>query len=104
MLEEDDYYSYLEEIIKRDYFPDLVKLEAYNDYLAKQHQHPLHPATGTTARSGRSILVADRQTRGNAKLPSVLLKETPVDPGIFDKRDPIEKFLDKNRTKLQPLV
>ncbi len=42
----------------------------------------------TTARSGRS-----RQ----APLPSVMLKETPVDPSVFDKRDPLEKFLDKQK-------
>jgi|LauGreDrversion4_2_1035121.scaffolds.fasta_scaffold1574357_1 hypothetical protein len=45
----------------------------------------------TTARSGRS-----RQ----AHLPSILLKETPVDPSIFDRRDPIEKLIDKSRSKI----
>lgn len=41
----------------------------------------------STARSGRS-----RQA-----LPSILLKETPVDPTIFDRRDPLEKFLDNKK-------
>jgi len=41
----------------------------------------------STARSGRS-----RQA-----LPSILLKETPVDPTIFDRRDPLEKFLDTKK-------
>ena len=81
-LEEDEYYEYLEEIIKRDYFPDLLKLEAYNEYQAKRG----HPGMSTsTARSGRS----------REALPSILLRETPVDPAIFDRRDPVEKRLDK---------
>ncbi len=41
----------------------------------------------STARSGRSRLA----------LPSILLKETPVDPTIFDRRDPLEKFLDTKK-------
>ena len=42
--------------------------------------------TGSTVKSVRS-----------RQLPSVLLKETPVDPDIFDRRDPLEKFFDRNR-------
>lgn len=34
-------------------------------------------------------------------LPSVLLRETPLDTAIFDRRDPLEKFLDKNLKKSQ---
>ncbi len=45
----------------------------------------------TTARSGRS-----RQ----AHIPTILLKETPVDPSVFDRRDPLEKLIDKNREKV----
>lgn len=41
----------------------------------------------STARSGRS----------RHALPSILLKETPVDPTIFDRRDPLEKFLDNKK-------
>lgn len=41
----------------------------------------------STARSGRS----------RHALPSILLKETPVDPTIFDRRDPLEKFLDTKK-------
>ena len=46
----------------------------------------------STARSGRS-----RQA-----LPSILLKETPVDPTIFDRRDPLEKFLDNKKQNFKP--
>lgn len=86
VLEEDEYFSYIEEIIKRDYFPDLLKLEAYQDYQDRQRAK-VGNFSESTARSGRS-----RQA-----LPSILLRDTPVDPSIFDRRDPLEKFLDKNK-------
>lgn len=79
-MEEDEYYSYLEAIIKRDYFPDLLKLEAYNEYQSRRGQ-----ASDLTQHSGRS----------KDALPSILLRETPVDPAIFDRRDPFEKRLDR---------
>ena len=48
----------------------------------------------STARSGRS-----RQA-----LPSILLKETPVDPTIFDRRDPLEKFLDTKKQTFEKSI
>lgn len=31
-LEEDDYYKKIEEIIRRDFYPDLVKLDALREF------------------------------------------------------------------------
>ncbi|CDW83585.1 protein dgcr14 [Stylonychia lemnae] len=90
VLEEDDYYKYLEEIIKRDYFPDLIKMEAYKEYIEQEQQKAYKNAmglkTGSTQRSVRAH-----------NIPSVLLKETPLDKDIFDRRDPFDKFLERKR-------
>jgi len=34
-VEEDEYYKKIEEIIRRDFYPDLVKLDALKDYERK---------------------------------------------------------------------
>ncbi len=41
--------------------------------------------TGSTARSGISRHIS-----------SVLIRETPIDKEVFDRRDPLERFLDRN--------
>jgi len=33
-------------------------------------------------------------------IPSALLKETPLDKDIFDRRDPFDKFLERNKTNV----
>ena len=33
-------------------------------------------------------------------LPSAMWKETPIDTEAFDRRDPLEKFLDRTKNKL----
>ena len=43
--------------------------------------------TGSTQRSVRA-----------RNIPSVLLKETPLDKEIFDRRDPFDKFLERNKS------
>ena len=35
-LEEDEYFAKIEEIVKRDYYPDLVKIEKLKEYEAKK--------------------------------------------------------------------
>jgi hypothetical protein len=41
------------------------------------------------------------RSKRHEALPSILLKETPVDPTIFDRRDPLEKFLDKKKDSIK---
>lgn len=65
-MEEDEYTDYLEQIIKRDYFPDLLKLEAKEKYEERLRAAARGQNTGSTARSHVS--------KG---IPSILLRDTP---------------------------
>ena len=60
-VEEDEYYQKVEEIIRRDFYPDLVKLEALREYeqygLADSRQPPsiLLKSTGKSRLSGATL-------------------------------------------------
>jgi len=60
IIEEDEYFRILEEIIRRDYFPDLLKVDAIKKYETYQMKNRLD--TGSTNRTNRP--------------PSILLKSS----------------------------
>ena len=82
-LEEDEYFDKIEEIVKRDYYPDLVKMEKLMEYEEKLAQQ----ANG-------ELSAVD--------VPSVLLKSTGKS-GITIKhgsKDQVDSLINKKRSEL----
>ena len=87
-VEEDEYYRKIEEIIRRDFFPDLVKLDALREY----------------ERRGGDAAAASNE---NSEVPSVLLRSTgksgvsrSLMAGSRRVPDPVDDFMAMKRAEL----
>ena len=75
-MEEDDYYRRIEEIIRRDFYPDLLKMEALKEF--------------------------ERYSGSEDKPPSVLLKSTGKSrlSSLKKQMDPVDEFMAMKRAEL----
>lgn len=95
-VEEDDYYNKIEEIIRRDFYPDLVKMEALREFEQYGRANPSEKPPSILLRStGKSRLSAAT----NARRPD------PVDDFIAMKRaelglKPIENHANTKRKNM----